>query len=113
MLALEDPSDLLAQAVNPIIELIERQLHAVPGGCRDMLVVGGFAASPYLMQRLKKEFSARVSNIWQPPQSGSAILEGAVLYGASVSCTAQRAPGAEAADAQAFARRLFTRAAPA
>ena len=74
---------MLAQAVEPIIALIDEQLRAVPGGCRDMLVVGGFAASPYLMQRLKKEFSDRVPNIWQPPQSGSAILEGAVLYGAS------------------------------
>lgn len=100
-----------AQAVNPIVELIDEQLRAVPGGCRDMLVVGGFAASPYLMQRLKKEFSSRVPNILQPPQSGSAILEGAVLYGASCAYS-QRAPGAEVARAQAFARRLFTRAAP-
>ena len=71
------------QAVNPIVDLITEQLDATPGGCHDMLVVGGFAASPYLMQRLKLAFSSRVSNIVQPPQSGSAIVEGAVLYGAS------------------------------
>ena len=67
--------------MTPIVSLIEEQLRAVPGGCRDMLVVGGFASSPYLMQRLKSAFSGRVANIWQPPQSGSAIVEGAVLYG--------------------------------
>ncbi len=64
------------------MQLIDEQLEGVDGGCAAMLVVGGFAASPYLMKRIKLAFSERVPLIWQPPQSGSAILEGAVLYGA-------------------------------
>ena len=59
------------------------QLDAVEGGCDTMLVVGGFAASPYLMKRINEQFGSRVPHIWQPPQSGSAIVEGAVLYGAT------------------------------
>jgi hypothetical protein len=72
--------------VDRVVQLIEEQLEGVDGGCAAMLVVGGFAASPYLMKRIKLAFSERVPLIWQPPQSGSAILEGAVLYGAPIHC---------------------------
>ncbi len=70
------------QVVDRILETIEDQLRGVPGGCSAMLVVGGFASSPYLMKRVKASFSSRVPLVWQAPQAGSAVLEGAVMFGA-------------------------------
>ena len=80
--------------VDRILELIGAQLDAAECGCETMLVVGGFAASPYLMLRINEQFRGRVPHIWQPPQSGSAIVEGAVLYGAAriVWCHTSRGP---------------------
>ena len=68
--------------VDRVLALIDAQLRGVADGCETMLVVGGFAASPFLMKRIKETFGLRVPHIWQPPQCGSAIVEGAVLYGA-------------------------------
>jgi hypothetical protein len=43
-----------------------------------MLVVGGFAGSPYLMTRIKNSFSGEVQRIISPPNPGSAVCQGAV-----------------------------------
>lgn len=43
-----------------------------------MVVVGGFAASPYLMERIKHRFSRLVPQIISPPNPGSAVCQGAV-----------------------------------
>ena len=43
-------------------------------------MVGGFSTSPYLMKRVHKAFQARVKVIISPPDLGSAICQGAVLF---------------------------------
>jgi hypothetical protein len=43
-----------------------------------MLVVGGFAGSPYLMTRIKDSFAGEVERIISPPNPGSAVCQGAV-----------------------------------
>lgn len=43
-----------------------------------MFVVGGFAGSPYLMQRIRARFAGDVTHIVSPQNPGSAICQGAV-----------------------------------
>jgi len=43
-----------------------------------LAIVGGFAASPYLVARIKGRFAGRVPQIISPPNPGSAVCQGAV-----------------------------------
>ncbi len=49
--------------------------------CDYLFLVGGFATSPLLQEKVKKAFADRVKSIVIPPQPGAAIVEGAVLFG--------------------------------
>ncbi|KAG0566540.1 hypothetical protein KC19_7G071100 [Ceratodon purpureus] len=68
---------------DPVIEqnmqLISHQLAQVRGGVKVLVVVGGFAGSPYLMDCIRKRFSPLVPQIISPPNPGSAVCQGAVL----------------------------------
>ena len=63
--------------VDEILELIAAQLMHVED-IKVMFVVGGFAGSPYLLQRIRARFSGDVKHIVSPPNPGSAIIQGAV-----------------------------------
>lgn len=49
--------------------------------CDYLFLVGGFANSVFLQQRIRDEFSDRVMKIIVPPDPGAAVLTGAVSYG--------------------------------
>lgn len=44
-----------------------------------LVAVGGFAGSPYLMDRIRSRFSGIVPHIISPPNPGSAVCQGAVM----------------------------------
>jgi hypothetical protein len=48
--------------------------------CDYLFLVGGFAHSPLLQERLREEFGGRVRKIIIPPDPGAAVLSGAVAY---------------------------------
>ena len=60
--------------VEKVLRLIEKQVR----GVRVLMVVGGFAASPYLMKRIREKFKGMVDEIIVPEDPGSAICHGAV-----------------------------------
>ncbi|KAG0604378.1 hypothetical protein M758_10G167700 [Ceratodon purpureus] len=62
------------------IQLILRQLEQVGAGAvKVLVVVGGFAGSPYLMDCIRKRFAGMVPQILTPPDPGSAVCQGAVM----------------------------------
>ncbi|KAG0579406.1 hypothetical protein KC19_4G096200 [Ceratodon purpureus] len=73
----QDLKSIFDPVVDEILELIAAQLKQVPD-IKVMFVVGGFAGSPYLMQRIRARFKGRVKHIVSPPSPGSAIVQGAV-----------------------------------
>lgn len=73
----QDLKSIFDPVVNKILDLIAAQLNQVPN-IKVMFVVGGFANSPYLMQRIRFRFSREITHIVCPPNPGSAILQGAV-----------------------------------
>jgi putative intracellular protease/amidase len=80
------------------LDLIAAQLSQTPD-IKVMLVVGGFAGSPYLMTRIKNSFAAEVERIISPPNPGSAVCQGAVALamnpGAIISRIARKTYGIE------------------
>lgn len=48
-------------------------------GCNFIFLVGGFANSPLLQKRIKKEFESKVTKIIIPPNPDVAVLRGATL----------------------------------
>ena len=60
--------------VEKVLRLIEKQV----GGVRVLMVVGGFAASPYLRKSIREKFRGIVDEIIVPEDPGSAICHGAV-----------------------------------
>ncbi|XP_024370353.1 uncharacterized protein [Physcomitrium patens] len=73
----QDLKDIFDPVVDEVIELIAAQLMQV-SDIKMMFVVGGFAGSHYLMQRIRARFSHDVEHIVSPPNPGSAIIQGAV-----------------------------------
>mgnify|MGYP002775143192 CR=1 FL=1 len=60
--------------VEKVLRLIEKQVR----GVRVLMVVGGFAASPYLRKSIREKFRGIVDEIIVPEDPGSAICHGAV-----------------------------------
>lgn len=48
--------------------------------CERLVLVGGFAESPILQQRIKEKFSTRFQGIYVLPSPGKAVVEGAVHF---------------------------------
>jgi hypothetical protein len=82
--------------VNENLDLIAAQLSQTCD-IKVMLVVGGFAGSPYLMTRIKNSFAGEVQRIISPPNPGSAVCQGAVALamnpGAIISRIARKTYG--------------------
>ncbi|KAG0618866.1 hypothetical protein M758_4G096700 [Ceratodon purpureus] len=73
----EDMKSIFDPVVDEILELIAAQLMQVPD-IKVMFVVGGFAGSPYLIQRIRARFLRDVQHIVCPQNPGSAVCQGAV-----------------------------------
>jgi hypothetical protein len=73
----QELKSIFDKVVDEILELIAAQLSQVKD-IKVMFVVGGFAGSPYLMQRIRARFKGKVRHIVSPPNPGSAIVQGAV-----------------------------------
>ena len=76
-LTLQDMKAIFDPIVDQILGLIALQLNQVRD-IKVMFVVGGFAGSPYLMQRIRERFTPYVGHIVCPQNPGSAICQGAV-----------------------------------
>ncbi|CAM6123581.1 unnamed protein product [Calypogeia fissa] len=83
-ISLEEMKGIFDTVLHQILELIEDQLTEIePADVRSVtiMVVGGFSASPYLMDRIRKRFKGRVKYIINPTQPGKAVVKGALLCG--------------------------------
>jgi hypothetical protein len=63
------------------MQLIEEQIARVDQPIHALLLVGGFAGSEYLKQRVHDQFNSRVRLIARPPDADTATLRGAAAYG--------------------------------
>lgn len=73
----EEMQSIFDPVVYQNLELISDQLKQV-GSVKVLVVVGGFAGSPYLVDNIKRRFTGRVPQIISPPNPGSAVCQGAV-----------------------------------
>lgn len=64
-----------------VLGLIETQLSRVDQRIHALLLVGGFAGSEYLRQRVSETFNSRIAVIARPPDADTATLRGAAAYG--------------------------------
>ncbi|KAH8950606.1 hypothetical protein BDL97_10G094500 [Sphagnum fallax] len=69
-----DMQAIFDPVVNENLDLIGAQI-AQTGDIKVMLVVGGFAGSPYLMKRIKERFACAVEKIISPPNPGNAVCQ--------------------------------------
>lgn len=75
-------TQLFKPVVDGIVHLVYEQFKGLDRQqCDYIFLVGGFAASPLLENRLRTEFGSKVKNILIPPMPGSAVVEGAVYFG--------------------------------
>jgi hypothetical protein len=72
---------LFQSALDGIVSKVRQHFQRLGGVCDYLFLVGGFAASPLLQQRLQREFGALVRKVIVPPDPGSAVVAGAVSYG--------------------------------
>jgi hypothetical protein len=49
--------------------------------CDYLFLVGAFAQSPLLQERIRRDFGQQVRKVIVPPEPGKAVLQGAVLFG--------------------------------
>ncbi|KAF5361454.1 hypothetical protein D9758_006262 [Tetrapyrgos nigripes] len=80
------PGALLRREVfDPVVEqvlhLLEDQLGKTDQRIDALLLVGGFAGSAYLKQRVEERFSSRIRGIRRPADADTATLRGAARYG--------------------------------
>jgi molecular chaperone DnaK (HSP70) len=73
--------ELSGLRIHQVLGLIEAQLSRVDQRINALLLVGGFAGSEYLKQRVKEEFGSRIDVIARPPDADTATLRGAAAYG--------------------------------
>lgn len=79
---LELSNDDMKRILDPVVdEIIKFIRQGVTDKVKAIMVVGGFSASPYLMNRITDAFSGEVQKIINPPDPGAAICHGAVLMG--------------------------------
>nr|KAJ3416140.1 Heat shock 70 kDa protein 12A [Polyrhizophydium stewartii] len=70
--------------VESTIRLVHKQLEVAAGcNCDYLVLVGGFASSPYLAKRVRDEFAGTFKQVIVPNDPTAAVVRGAVLYGAN------------------------------
>ncbi|KAF5375362.1 hypothetical protein D9615_008000 [Tricholomella constricta] len=67
--------------VGEVLQLIEEQIRRLDQRIDALLLVGGFAGSEYLKQRVEEQFSSRIKVIARPADADTATLRGAAQYG--------------------------------
>ncbi|KAF8064184.1 hypothetical protein FPV67DRAFT_1629198 [Lyophyllum atratum] len=67
--------------VGEVLHLIEEQIRKLDQRIDALLLVGGFAGSEYLKQRVEEQFSSRIKVIARPADADTATLRGAARYG--------------------------------
>ena len=74
--------DIFAPVLDDVVKAVHNQFAELgQERCDYIFVVGGFAASPILRQRLQTEFNSRVGKIVFPPEPGKAVVVGAAMFG--------------------------------
>lgn len=87
--------DIFAQVIPHILGLVDRQLiemrdqAGAPEGPELVLLAGGFAASPYLRQRMQDHLAGR-AELLTVPDPGVAVLSGAVHFAYAPQTRARR-----------------------
>lgn len=76
--SLTDMKKIFDPVVQRVIQLMNEQMSPT---INIIMVVGGFSASPYLINKIREAFGSRVKQIISPPDPGSAICHGAVALG--------------------------------
>jgi hypothetical protein len=86
----DDVLKMFKPVVDKIIDLIRDQLASSKKRCSAMFLVGGFAESPYLIERVENEYKSVVSIITVPQNPITSVLRGAVIYGLNKAAVATR-----------------------
>ncbi|KAG0629702.1 hypothetical protein M758_1G123700 [Ceratodon purpureus] len=77
-ISFQEMQSIFDPVVEQNVQLIADQLKQVPR-VKVLVVVGGFAGSPYLMDCIRRRFAGKVPQIISPPNPGSAVCQGAVM----------------------------------
>lgn len=83
MVSVEEMQGWFDIVVNDIIRAVRESLNRTLANGKTvdyMLIVGGFGASPYLIAKLRRAFSAQVQEVVCPGVPSQAVLKGAILY---------------------------------
>ncbi len=76
-ISVEDSPEMFDQLLAMIIGATQKVLDRAKGGCDYMLIVGGFAESTYLIQKLRQAFAGSVTHkIVSPDVPSQAVLKG-------------------------------------
>ncbi|BGP27361.1 hypothetical protein Rt10032_c22g6599 [Rhodotorula toruloides] len=78
--------DVFDPVVDQVLSLLTHQLSKLATQrCDALILVGGFASSPYLCQRIQRALGDKVPIIARPRDTDVATLQGAARYGLSLS----------------------------
>jgi hypothetical protein len=78
----DDMDATFKSVVDQLIGKVRDQFTALEDRrCDILFLVGGFAESPVLKQRIQDEFGARVERVVIPDRPGAAVLQGAASFG--------------------------------
>ncbi|CAG8458234.1 9555_t:CDS:2 [Gigaspora rosea] len=82
--------EMFDPVVNKILELISEQLNASKEKCSAMFLVGGFAESAYLLNKVKETFRFQVKDICVPTLPITAVVKGGLYYGLNINTVKTR-----------------------
>ncbi|CAG8734327.1 8296_t:CDS:2 [Gigaspora margarita] len=82
--------EMFDPVVNKILELISDQLKASKENCSAMFLVGGFAESAYLLNKVKDSFRFQVKEICVPTLPITAVVRGGLHYGLNLNTVKTR-----------------------
>lgn len=75
-------ADPYSTHIDQVLALVEAQLAKTsPAKIHALILVGGFAASEYLFNRVEETFGNRIQTIARPQDADVATLQGAARYG--------------------------------
>lgn len=78
----DDMQAIFKNVVDELIDKVRQQFNALKGRkCDILFLVGGFAESPVLKQRIQQEFGDQVERVVIPDRPGAAVLLGAASFG--------------------------------
>ena len=75
-ISVETAKAMFDKLVDEIVICTSSVLVKAGGHCEVMLLVGGFASSPYLKSRLRSAFSGTARHVLSPEDAGAAVLKG-------------------------------------